>query len=689
MTDSENAASSFDPDCVDGWSPEGPLPEEESDQIDMSMLSWLHAEHQGLTNLVSTFASQQQRSMDDYVQAMDQQLSQQRVQMLHALSGCRRDGEASRQVDPESPGAYKRLSVHWAVPGSQRSLASGHDVIVCDDVILKGYREAYRARSPLSASPSSGSSAQSKLKKPVSRSRQLHCSLASLSPRFSSQRSAVSERSVSEMFPTRASIVERSQRLQTAYEDAAKKMQDKNAITHRFTRIQETIEMASSNESLLQRNSEFMRRTRQMVEGNRFRVAVACLVLLNVAFIGLTSEISMRRSLESYDHQSYGDYADITRSSWIVALDVAFNLIFLFELVLRILCLEGRFCVGTEWRWNLFDTVLVILSVTEMLLSSGGLNASFIRIIRFLRIVRSLRMLRIMRYTHLIRKLRMMTLAIQNCSMMLMWAVLVLFIVIFLFSVVFLNAASQHISDSSVEDTVVVELRLFFGSLFMTMVTMFMSVAGGLDWWDVLQVLLEISVGYAVLYMLFVIITVLAVLNVINAIFVNDAMESTRMDHDLRMQGELEETKLMVGRLTAIFGKFEVKFGTDSIMGKDFVEHVERQDVKMQFALLGLHYTDGLNFFKLLDIDGNSRLSIEEFVMGCLRLKGGGLLIDSNVLIQETKELVMTTARANKKAIAAIASTVKDMLDRFNSHEVEMMSVAISSEDSQDTGISP
>ena len=277
-----------------------------------------------------------------------------------------------------------------------------------------------------------------------------------------------------------------------------------------------------------------------------------------------------------------------------------------------------------------------------------------------------------------------MTLAIQNCSMMLMWAVLVLFIVISLFSVVFLNAASQHISDSGAEDSVVEELRVFFGSLFMTMVTMFMSVAGGLDWWDVLRLLLEISVGYAVLYMLFVVITVLAVLNVINAIFVNDAMESTRMDHDLRMQGELEDTKLMVGRLTAIFGKFEEKCGTDSILGKDFVEHVERQEVKMQFALLGLHYSDGLNFFKLLDVDGNSRLSIEEFVMGCLRLKGGGLLIDSYVLIQETKELVMSTSRANKKAIAAIANTVKDMLD-----EVELMSSAISSEGSRDTGMSP
>ena len=41
----------------------------------------------------------------------------------------------------------------------------------------------------------------------------------------------------------------------------------------------------------------------------------------------------------------------------------------------------------------------------------------------------------------------------------------------------------------------------------------------------------------------------LAVLNVINAIFVNDAMVSTRTDHGLRMESELEETKTVAGEV--------------------------------------------------------------------------------------------------------------------------------------------
>eukprot|EP00450_Noctiluca_scintillans_P004626 CAMPEP_0194495434 /NCGR_PEP_ID=MMETSP0253-20130528/13033_1 /TAXON_ID=2966 /ORGANISM="Noctiluca scintillans" /LENGTH=155 /DNA_ID=CAMNT_0039336689 /DNA_START=9 /DNA_END=473 /DNA_ORIENTATION=- len=155
------------------------------------------------------------------------------------------------------------------------------------------------------------------------------------------------------------------------------------------------------------------------------------------------------------------------------------------------------------------------------------------------------------------------------------------------------------------------------------MITLFMAVTGGVDWWDVMRLFMEIHAAYGILFMVFVIITVLAVLNVINAIFVNDAMESTRTDHDLRMQGELEDARFMLERLTDIFETMQSNpDGSGEISYKSFIEQVEREEMKMQFALLGLYYTDGFNFFRLLDIDAKKSLGIDQFVMGCLRLKG-------------------------------------------------------------------
>merc|ERR1719284_2078968 len=183
-----------------------------------------------------------------------------------------------------------------------------------------------------------------------------------------------------------------------------------------------------------------------------------------------------------------------------------------------------------------------------------------------------------------------------------------------------------------------------------------MAVAGGVDWWEVLRIFLEIHVLYGVLFMLFIIITVLAVLNVINAIFVNDAMESTRTDQDLLMQGELEETKLMLERLTALFEKMlSAGTGSGEISDRLFVEQVEQEEMKMQFALLGLYCTDGFNISRLLDIEGNMSLGIDQCVMGCLRIKCGALLFDSKIIVEDIKTLFMSMGRAHRKAIETIA----------------------------------
>ena len=68
-----------------------------------------------------------------------------------------------------------------------------------------------------------------------------------------------------------------------------------------------------------------------------------------------------------------------------------------------------------------------------------------------------------------------------------------------------------------------------------------MSVTGGLNWWEVQELLLEISVHYALAFCLFILVTYLAVMNVITGIFVTDAVEMARMDADIKVQQATEE----------------------------------------------------------------------------------------------------------------------------------------------------
>ena len=93
----------------------------------------------------------------------------------------------------------------------------------------------------------------------------------------------------------------------------------------------------------------------------------------------------------------------------------------------------------------------------------------------------------------------------------------------------------------------------------------------------------------------------------------------------------------------------------------DFVSHVERDEMRMVFSLIGLQFTDGVTLFKLLDVDGNMQLGIDEFVMGCLRLKGGAVQIDNHVLIRDIKQLLRDSNQKQRKSVSALAQGVRDI----------------------------
>jgi len=260
-----------------------------------------------------------------------------------------------------------------------------------------------------------------------------------------------------------------------------------------------------------------------------------------------------------------------------------------------------------------------------------------------------------------------MSVAIANCSMMLIWAVVFLMLLVFLFSILLIDAASQHVSDNPDGREELEPLKSFYGSLAMTMLTLFMSLTGGVDWWDVVEPLLYISPGYALVFIFFQIIGALAVLNVINATFVNDAMESARKNPELRIYREMEDTKFMLQRLTALFRDLEVMCASDGKLSlEDFVNSVEQEEVKMQFAFLGLYFGDPITFFKFLDVDHSGSLAIDEFVIGCFRLKSGAVVLEDAVALDETKTLLEALARDNIKAHKITSRAVEDVRDAMH-----------------------
>jgi len=388
------------------------------------------------------------------------------------------------------------------------------------------------------------------------------------------------------------------------------------------------------------------------VDGQTFRGVMAALIVVNAAYIGFLMDVILKKAIEGDDSFSQGGNDSslwkrmVDEYYWVFGAELFFTTSFVLEIVLRVLALEGAFFVGGEAGWNMFDFVLTLSSVAEVGFSSLRVDLSFMRVIRITGIIRSFRVFSFLRMVPIMRSLRLMTLAIVKSFVPFVLAVLVLFEVIFVFSIVIAHGVAEHATFRG--DDIPDDLRTYLGSISMTMLSLFMSVSGGIDWWTVGDILLHISTGYFVLFFMFILFTVLAVLNIITGTFVKEAQDMASKDHHVQLQAEFEENRLLLRNLKELFNRMDER-NTGCVSLFDFERAMNQQDVRLRFAQVGLDIQDATSFFKILDQDDSEELSIEEFVMGCMRFKGRANRMDLEVMIMDTKKLMRKMARMNEK----------------------------------------
>mmetsp|Transcript_44581 Transcript_44581/g.118334 ORF Transcript_44581/g.118334 Transcript_44581/m.118334 type:complete len:682 (-) Transcript_44581:31-2076(-) len=381
------------------------------------------------------------------------------------------------------------------------------------------------------------------------------------------------------------------------------------------------------------------------VNGQYFRGFMVSVIILNAAYIGFVMDVTLQAALDdsasslSPTDNDIGAWKRMIRVEhpWVLGAELFFTTTFVLEICLRILALEGEFFVGEEAGWNVFDFVLTMSTVAELGLVGMRVDLSFMRVIRITGIVRSFRVFSFLRMVPLMRSLRLMTLAIVKSIVPFVWAVLILLEVIFVFGVVIAHGVVEHIVFG--EGGLSEDVRTYLGSISMTMLSLFMSISGGVDWWTIGNILLNISTGYLFLFLFFILFTVLAVLNIITGIFVKEAQEMASKDHNVQLQQELEENRQLLTSLKEIFHRMD-EHNTGCVSLFDFERTMEHEDVRLRFAQVGLDIQDTTSFFKILDQDDSEELSIEEFVMGCMRFRGNPSNINMECALLETKQLL-------------------------------------------------
>jgi len=287
-----------------------------------------------------------------------------------------------------------------------------------------------------------------------------------------------------------------------------------------------------------------------------------------------------------------------------------------------------------------------VFEVVNFLSSDGEVasvdNLSSVRAIRVLRIARIFRIFRVARIVRFVRALRALIYSILCTIKSVMWAMLLLAIIIYVFALVFTQAVSEYIVINSIEyDGEDIEacgsdeaiLLMYWGSLPISMFTLFKSIAGGISWDVVVQPLQEVSPMWVMLFFSYIAFTYMAVLNVVTAVFCQSAMEGAQHDHDMVVQTQLAHKHMYVSRIKELFKSLDGD-GSGVLTYEELSLHLEDDKVKAFFESMDLAVDDAWSLFRMLAAD-DGMIQIEEFVDGVLRLSGGANSFDMAKLIYD------------------------------------------------------
>lgn len=328
--------------------------------------------------------------------------------------------------------------------------------------------------------------------------------------------------------------------------------------------------------------------------------------------------------------------------------------------------------------WSVLDIFIVMTSLWEVVAGIlqevvesdvGSINGiSSLKAARIIRLTRILKTVRVIRLFRFVLALRTLITSIFSTMKSLFWALMLLTLIVYVFAILFAQAINDYrLDDVPVDDREQLEIasEKYFGDLSNTMLSLFMSIVGGVSWEEVIVPLKLISPMWVMVFVFYISFTYLAVLNVVTGVFCQSAIDSAQSDQAMMVQNILDDKQSHLQKINALFNQLGSE-STGAITYEMFEEKLKSPAVQQYFQTLGLDVWDAWSFFKLLDQDAGGSVEVEEFLMGCLRLRGHATAIDVVKILQDQAWIIQAADRFHSFVHQELAG-IKDDIVTMNS----------------------
>merc|ERR1719353_1391449 len=168
----------------------------------------------------------------------------------------------------------------------------------------------------------------------------------------------------------------------------------------------------------------------------------------------------------------------------------------------------------------------------------------------------------------------------------------------------------------------------------MAILSLMLSISGGMDWWDVCFPLTSISPLYTIAFIVYVFFVIFGVLNVLVGVFLASAAEM--LDRDIIVQSEMMRNTATMKEMLHLFEDIDTN-DTGQISWIDFQEYLQDEKAQAFFQYNCFDTSDPQALFALMDADGDGHVDSQEFIMAMMKIRGQAKGSDMLTLVEESK----------------------------------------------------
>jgi len=412
-----------------------------------------------------------------------------------------------------------------------------------------------------------------------------------------------------------------------------------------------------------------------IVTSRWFEFLCIMMILVNSVFIALEADWEM---------SNIGQLPPI----YFVQAECACGGFFVVELALRLFTHRLYYFVNDDMAMNIFDLVIVMISTVDlsltMLVNSGeNSNAALLRLLRVLKLAKVLRAVRAMRF---FKDLAVIMEGLRSSVVALFWIFVMLGITIYVFSLIFMQSLIQYLTSDEGASIPVAEqesIKAQFGSIRRSAISLYMAVTGGNDWAMYYNNIQKAGALAAFFYLFFTFFFMFAMFNILTGLFVEKATAAGMAGTEEIVMAQRRKAHLDANELRHVCQYLdEDRSGT--ITWEEFQHMMSNPVMVAYMASIGLEVHEPTIFFSIicdhadLGADAEPRVTVDDFVDGCMHMKGLATSIDSQRhlfeihLVQKALEQLSFDCQGTRERVEGMADQLIKQPERSTSPKLQM-----------------